>query len=142
MTLDAVLSQLPYEHPFLFVDGLTEINDNGANGWFRFTSDLPFYKGHFKDNPVTPGVLLIECCAQIGLVCLGIYLNRDSTTKTAIAMADAQMEFYLPVLPGEKVMVSSEKLYFRFQKLKCKVTMRNENNRIVCRGIISGMASS
>ena len=118
------------------------VSENGAEGFYTFKEDEYFYQGHFKDNPVTPGVLLIECCAQIGLVCLGIYLNRDSTTKTAIAMADAQMEFYLPVLPGEKVMVSSEKLYFRFQKLKCKVTMRNENNRIVCRGIISGMASS
>ena len=80
--------------------------------------------------------------AQIGLVCLGIYLLKDELTEAAkpqIALTSHQMDFYLPVLPNEKVTVTSEKEVFRFNKLKCKVKMSNEKGELVCRGIISGM---
>jgi 3-hydroxyacyl-[acyl-carrier-protein] dehydratase len=49
------------------------------------------------------------------------------------------VDFYLPVLPNEKVTVISEKEYFRFNKLKCRVKMINSKNELVCRGTISGM---
>ncbi|MEN8886079.1 MAG: hotdog fold domain-containing protein, partial [Winogradskyella sp.] len=56
-----------------------------------------------------------------------------------IALTAHQMDFYVPVLPNEKVTVISEKVVFRFNKLKCKVKMLNENGDLVCRGQISGM---
>jgi len=80
--------------------------------------------------------------AQIGLVCLGIYLLKDelkSSVKPQIALTSHQMDFYLPVLPNEKVTVISEKEVFRFNKLKCRVKMLNEKGELVCRGLISGM---
>ena len=80
--------------------------------------------------------------AQIGLVCLGIYLLKDELIETAkpqIALTAHQMDFYLPVLPNEKVIVISEKEVFRFNKLKCKVKMFNEKGDLVARGHISGM---
>jgi 3-hydroxyacyl-[acyl-carrier-protein] dehydratase len=49
------------------------------------------------------------------------------------------VDFYLPVLPNEKVTVISEKEYFRFNKLKCRVKMINSKKELVCRGTISGM---
>ena len=100
-----------------------------------------FYQGHFKNNPVTPGVLLTECCAQIGLVCLGIYLlgNEVADTNPTIAMTSTEMEFLKPVYPGEKVTVKSEKLYYRFHKLKCRVTMYNSAKEMVCSGTIAGI---
>lgn len=74
MTSAEILERLPYTKPFLFVDELISVDENGATGTFIFNENLDFYKGHFKDNPITPGVILTECMAQIGLVCLGIYL--------------------------------------------------------------------
>ena len=56
-----------------------------------------------------------------------------------IALTSSEMDFYLPVLPAEKVIVKSEKQYFRFNKLKCKVEMFNEKGALVCRGLIAGM---
>jgi 3-hydroxyacyl-[acyl-carrier-protein] dehydratase len=56
-----------------------------------------------------------------------------------IAMSSVQMEFLKAVYPNEKVKVISEKSYFRFSKLKCKVTMYNSQDEVVCKGIISGM---
>jgi 3-hydroxyacyl-[acyl-carrier-protein] dehydratase len=135
-----IIAKLPYSEPFLFVDELISINENGAVGTFTFDENLEFYKGHFKEKPVTPGVILTEVMAQIGLVCLGIYLlNNKFSKNTSIALTSTSIDFLKPVFPAEKVTVISEKMYFRFGKLKCKVTMKNEKEEVVCRGEIAGI---
>ena len=138
--MNAIIEKLPYTKPFLFVDEILEINENGVEGTFTFSPDLDFYQGHFKNNPVTPGVILTETMAQIGVVCLGIYLlGTTFNQETKIAFTSSEIDFLKPVFPSEKVIVISEKIYFRFGKLKCKVRMLNVENDEVCRGIISGM---
>lgn len=139
MTSKEIISKLPYSKPFLFVDEIITINENGVEGCFTFDANLDFYKGHFKDNPITPGVILIETMAQIGLVCLGIYLMKDVVKTLNIALTSSEIEFLKPVFPNEKVIVISEKVYFRFGKLKCKVKMVNSTNEEICSGFISGM---
>ncbi|UPQ78814.1 hydroxymyristoyl-ACP dehydratase [Flavobacterium azooxidireducens] len=135
---DLILSKLPYQKPFLFVDELLQIDENEAKGTFTFDEKLDFYKGHFKDNPITPGVILIETMAQIGLVCLGIYLTLNEDVSQ-IAFSSSEVEFLKPVFPNEKVTVFSEKVYFRFGKLKCKVRMMNSKKEEVCSGTLSGI---
>lgn len=137
-----IIKYLPYQNPFLFVDGINTVSDDGITGHYTFKKDESFYKGHFKNNPITPGVILTECMAQIGLVCLGIYLLRNTlneASKPQIALTSHQMDFYLPVLPNEKVIVVSQKDVFRFNKLKCNVKLFNEKHELVARGKISGM---
>ncbi|MEN8836128.1 MAG: 3-hydroxyacyl-ACP dehydratase FabZ family protein [Polaribacter sp.] len=137
-----IIKLLPYQKPFLFVDALTELSENGISGEYTFQENEFFYEGHFKENPITPGVILTETMAQIGLVCLGVFLMKDeisSIRKPKIALTSNQVDFFLPVLPNEKITVISEKEYFRFNKLKCNVKMLNVNNELVCRGTISGM---
>lgn len=143
MKKEDIISKLPYSKPFLFVDELLRIDENGVEGRYTFDEKLDFYKGHFKDNPITPGVILTEVMAQIGLVCLGIYLLNDTFNKdTAIALTTTEIDFLKPVFPNEKVIVISEKIYFRFGKLKCKVVMKNEKGETVCSGTIAGMIVS
>ena len=140
MTQDKIISKLPYSKPFLFVDEITSINENGVVGNYTFDENLDFYKGHFIDNPVTPGVILTEVMAQIGVVCLGIYLlNNEINKNTLISLTSSNIEFLKPVFPKEKVVVISEKIYFRFGKLKCKVKMINDSGIEVCNGTIAGM---
>ena len=139
MTNKEILLKLPYSKPFLFVDEIISINENGVEGSFTFNEELDFYNGHFKNNPVTPGVILIETMAQIGLVCLGIYLLKEETKNLKFAFTSSEIEFIKPVFPNEKVVVISEKVYFRFGKLKCKVKMINAKKEEVCSGTISGM---
>ncbi len=140
MTKEQIISNLPYSKPFLFVDEIIHIDENGVEGTYTFDANLDFYKGHFKDNPVTPGVILTEVMAQIGVVCLGIYLLNDTFNSTAsIALTSNEIEFEKAVYPKEKVTVKSEKIYFRFGKLKCKVSMKNELGEEVCAGTIAGM---
>lgn len=134
-----ILTLLPYSKPFLFVDEIMEINQNLVKGTYTFHRDLDFYKGHFKDFPVTPGVILTETMAQIGVACLGIFLLGDTVQNLSIAMTSSNIEFLKPVYPSEKVMVIGEKKYFRFNKLKCEVRMENEAGDLVCKGEIAGM---
>ena len=142
MTEQQIINILPYQEPFLFVDGLTMISTESITGHYTFKNDEYFFKGHFKNNPMTPGVILTECMAQIGVVCLGIYMLKDEMLEDKhlqIALTSSQIDFFLPVFPGEKITVVSEKEVFRFNKLKCKVKLFNEKNELVCRGQISGM---
>ena len=135
-----IIAKLPYSKPFLFVDEIQTIDENGVEGTFFFNENLDFYKGHFKENPITPGVILIETMAQIGLVCLGIFLlNNELNKNSIISLTSADIEFLKPVFPNEKVIVISEKIYFRFGKLKCKVKMINDCGQEVCNGTIAGI---
>lgn len=143
METSAIIAKLPYSKPFLFVDELLHVDENGAEGTFTFDESLDFYKGHFRDNPVTPGVILTETMAQIGVVCLGIFLlNNELNKNIAIALTSTDIEFLKPVSPNEKVRVKSGKIYYRFGKLKCKVTMYNDEGDEACRGTIAGMIIS
>ena len=126
----------------MFVEELTSISEQGIQGFYTFKEDEYFYQGHFRNNPITPGVILTEVMAQIGVVCLGLYLLRDKISETEepqIALTSNHIDFFLPVFPKERVMVVSEKIYFRFNKLKCNVQLFNEKQELVCRGSISGM---
>jgi 3-hydroxyacyl-[acyl-carrier-protein] dehydratase len=77
--------------------------------------------------------------AQIGLVCLGIFiLDNNFTKNTSIALTSASMDFIKPVYPKESNSYI-RKNTIRFGKLKCKVSMKNEAGIVVCTGEIAGM---
>ena len=137
-----ILEMLPYGESFLFVDKIIELSDEGIRGVFTFKPDLEFYSSHFKDQPVTPGVILTECCAQIGLACLGIHLLNYNLEGGMLAFSHSDMEFYQPVFPDETVEVVAEKEYFRFGKLKVHAKMYNQERKLVCKGTLSGMLKS
>ena len=147
MNKTEILALLPYSTPFLFVDEILEIDENKVIGTFTYSSALDFYKGHFKDHPITPGVILTETMAQIGLVCLGIYLSNiiqndnDINKSSNIMLTSTAIEFLKPVYPEDMVTVHGEKVYFRFNKLKCNVQMLNAKGEIVCKGTIAGMVN-
>ena len=135
-----IIDLLPYQEPFLFVDHIEEVNDNYIRGNYTFSEKLPFYDGHFVNNPVTPGVILTECMAQIGLVCMGIYLLKDKLSDNMkIGMTSAQSDYYIPVLPNEKLTVESNREFFRFNKLKCQCKLYNSEGKLVAKSVIAGM---
>ena len=142
MKAHEIIASLPYKHPFLFVSDILSVNENGITGAHTFLPSAEFFKGHFKHKPMTPGVILTETMAQIGLVALGIFL-MDAEGKNIqdiqIGMTSTDIDFFIPVLPGETVKVISVKEYFRFNKLKCAVQMFNEKGELICRGKIAGM---
>ena len=125
--LKYILKNLPYKKPFLFVDEITEVSENQIIGNYTFKENESFYKGHFVNNPITPGVIIIETMGQIGLVCFVIYLSYPNNIEYNPILSVVEAEFHKPVLPNDKVIVTSNKLYFRYNTLKCKIEMHNEN---------------
>jgi len=118
-----------------------------VTGDYTLRKDAFFYEDHFAGNPVTPGAIITEIMAQIGLVVLGIYLISQMPGEYKLTgdgalfplLTSTEISFYKMVLPGEKVTVISRKEYFRFGKLKCRVEMRNTKGELVAKGIVSGI---
>jgi 3-hydroxyacyl-[acyl-carrier-protein] dehydratase len=142
-----ILDQLPNKSSFLFVDNISLLNDDEVTGDYTLKEDAFFYEDHFAGNPVTPGSIIIEIMAQIGLVVLGIYLTTRQQSGLSNTedgrlfplLTSTDVSFYKMVLPGEKVTIISKKQYFRFGKLKCYVEMHNVSEEIIAKGMISGM---
>ena len=145
--MNDILNYLPYKSSFLFVDNITELDENGVVGDYTLKKDSFFYEDHFPGNPVTPGVIITEIMAQIGLVVLGIHLMLTNGKQQGVVMDEGafplltstNVEFYKMVLPDEKVIVSSKKQYFRFGKLKCLIQMHNTAGELIAKGTFAGI---
>jgi 3-hydroxyacyl-[acyl-carrier-protein] dehydratase len=141
-----ILNQLPYKSTFRFVDNIYELSEDGVVGDYTLREDAFFYEDHFVGNPVTPGVIITEIMAQIGLVVLGLFLlskdpgfNSGADETTFPLFTSTEISFHKMVLPGQKVKVISEKQYFRFGKLKCYVEMVDSSGDVIAKGMFSGI---
>ena len=94
---------LPHRPPFLFVDTLIAADGTGSAGEYLFTEEKnDFFKGHFPDYPVVPGVVLIEAMSQVagaGLVATGVLGDKPSFLFAKVDEA----KFRRPVRPGDKL---------------------------------------
>lgn len=139
-----VLELLPQQEPFRFIDEILSVDEGSISARYRFRPEADFYRGHFPGNPVTPGVILLECVAQVGVVALGIYLlaldrGEDEVRRRIALFSDAEVDFTGLVRPGDEVRIDAEKVFYRRGKLRSEARMRLEDGRVVCSATISGM---
>ncbi|MCS0497116.1 3-hydroxyacyl-ACP dehydratase FabZ [Ancylobacter sp. MQZ15Z-1] len=97
-----ILAALPHRYPFLMVDKIVDIDgDRRAVGVKNVSANEPHFQGHFPDNPVMPGVLILEGMAQTaGTICL---LNREADGPPSLVyfMTVDKAKFRKPVVPGD-----------------------------------------
>ena len=147
LSRSALLDAIPQREPFRFVDEILDVDDEHIVATHRFLSDAPFYRGHFPGRPITPGVLLLEAMAQAAVVAHGIWLlakqnGLDDIGKRITLFTDASVEFRSIVEPGERVVVTGRKRFFRRSVLRSDVELRGEDGRLACVGLLSGMGAA
>ncbi len=144
LTPAQVLSYIPQQEPFRFVDQILYINENEISGIYTFKPQEFFYVGHFPNKPITPGVILLESMCQVGVVAFGIYLVSLEIPSNEInnwltVFTDAKMEFFRSVYPGDTVTIKATKVFWRKMKLKSNIEMYDQNNNLLATAVASGI---
>lgn len=102
-----IMEIIPHRHPFLLVDTIEELEAGvRAVGKKCVTYDEYYFRGHFPNEPVMPGVLIIEALAQVGAVC--ILSCEQFKGKTAYFGGINQCRFKKKVVPGDVLLLEVE----------------------------------
>ena len=105
--LEAIKKRLPHRYPFLFVDKIISLDDNSIVGVKNATFNEPFFQGHFPDEPIMPGVLLVEALAQTGGLLVLSSVEEPERYSTYFLKID-KLKFKSKVVPGDTVILKME----------------------------------
>lgn len=98
LDVNQIREKLPHRYPFLLVDKITEVGNDYIVGIKNVTGNEPFFTGHFPEEPIMPGVLLIEAMAQCGG--LFVLFDLDGAYSTYFIRID-NVRFRRKVVPGD-----------------------------------------
>ena len=100
MDVNRIKELLPHRYPMLLVDKIIDMNSKAIVGLKNFTANEPFFQGHFPQEPVVPGVLLVEAMAQTGGL---LVLNsvEDPEAYSTYFMTINNVKFRQKVVPGD-----------------------------------------
>ena len=109
MVTDNIEALLPHRKPFLFVDTIESFDEEGCVCTRKFTDEDFFFKGHFPEYPVVPGVILIETMAQGGGAALSYQKMFEEGSLFFLATVD-KVKFRHQVRPGDTVRMEIKNL--------------------------------
>ena len=108
---------LPHRKPFLFVDEIIRADDEGSESRYTFKPAEFFFKGHFPDYPVVPGVVLVETMAQAGGAALSSMGKFENGALFFLATVD-KVKLRAQVRPGDTVRIEVKNLRVSSQMIK------------------------
>lgn len=107
LTVKEIQEIIPHRHPFLLVDYIEDYEPGEyALGYKCVTYREDFFKGHFPQEPVMPGVLTVEALAQVGAV--AILSKKENKGKTAYFGGINKCRFKGKVVPGDKLKLETK----------------------------------
>ena len=107
LTTKEIMEIIPHRHPFLLVDYIEDFEPGEFGiGYKCVTYREDFFAGHFPQEPVMPGVLIVEALAQTGAV--AILSVEENKGKTAYFGAMNNVKFKKKVVPGDKLRLECE----------------------------------
>jgi 3-hydroxyacyl-[acyl-carrier-protein] dehydratase len=124
MDIRWILSLLPHRYPLLLVDRVLELERRKRIVAIKnVTFNEPFFQGHFPQQPVFPGVLLIEAMAQAGgLMLLQEVEQADRDRKLLYFVGIEAAKFRRPVFPGDQLRFEVEVV--RYRSIHCKLAAK------------------
>ena len=128
---------LPHRYPFLLVDRVQEISENGITAVKNVSFNEPYFQGHFPNEPIMPGVLIIESLAQASGVFAFVSNNKTPSDGYSVYLAGVdKSRFKRPVRPGDVLTlhakISAVKL--SLHKFDCEAYVGKD---FVCSAILS-----
>ena len=132
MTHNQIRRILPHRYPFLLVDRVLEVEGfQRAVGIKNVTLNEPFFEGHYPDEPIMPGVLIVEAMAQLA----GLLLLRklELTGKVPVLLSIDRVKFRRAVVPGDQLQLEAETM--RLSGSRGRVRCRSTRGRAARRGV-------
>lgn len=132
MNIDEIMKILPHRYPFLLVDRIIELEPGKrAVGIKNVSINEPYFAGHFPNQPVMPGVLMIEAMAQVG-ACALLAEEKYKSYLAYLAGVD-RIRFKRQAVPGDVLQISTELITIRANIGKGKGNIKI-NEQIICGG--------
>lgn len=127
MSLEKIKSAIPHREPFLLLDEIVEQTENHIVCRKKFTGEEFWYRGHYPEFPLTPGVMLCEAAMQAGAVLLAKVVADNPDCLPVVSRMN-HVKFKAMVLPGDTVTLDvtlTEKMHGAFF-LTAKVTVADK----------------
>ena len=133
---EEIKEYIPHREPFLFIDQLTDIEKlKKATGVKTFTSNDNFFQGHFPEQPVVPGVILVEMMAQTAAALIAYSIKEETFDKIVYLMNIDNTKFRKPVFPNEKIFANVNALRSKGRVWKFEGILVDEKNDKIAESI-------
>jgi 3-hydroxyacyl-[acyl-carrier-protein] dehydratase len=117
LDIQGIMKLIPHRYPFMMIDRILEILPREKIVALKnVTINEPFFQGHFPENPIMPGVLIIEAMAQAGAVLAAKSLDKELSDPLIFFMGMDKVKFRKPVTPGDQLIFE-----MKFLKQRAKV---------------------
>ena len=127
---------IPHREPFLFIDELIDIKKlKNATGVKTFTINDNFFKGHFPEQPVVPGVILVEMMAQTAAALIAYNIKEETFDKIVYLMNIDNTKFRKPVFPNEKIFAKVNALRSKGRVWKFEGELLDEKDNKIAESI-------
>ena len=132
LNIDKIKEIIPHRYPFLLVDKVEIIaNGKSGKGVKNVTINEPFFQGHFPNEPIMPGVLIVESIAQVGAV---VILSEEKFKgKTPYFAGLNKVKFKKKVVPGDVLEMDVEMIKMR-SSIGIAKGSASVNGEVACEG--------
>ena len=136
LTREQIGELIPHRDPFLFLDELINIKKlKTATGINTFNENEEFFKGHFPDHPIVPGVILIEMMAQAGAALIAYSIKNETFDKIVYLMNIDNTKFRKPVFPNKKIFAKVNALRSKGRVWKFEGELLDEKDNKIAESI-------
>ena len=132
LSKEEIKRYIPHREPFLFVDEVIDFDsEKSIKATVTFDKDAYFFKGHFPDNPVVPGVIIVEAMAQAGGVLIYKSFEESLLGLTPALVGIDKVKFKSPTLPGNMLVMETVLVKRKLNIFKLSAKAYNDEKLVV-----------